>query len=114
TERGGEKGAVASRRFEDIPREEIAKMRDRIMNEKKLSAEDRAASLRVLELAQEGDGRAREAISRAMAEAKRGGFDKTTGAAVGVGIVVSALAGWYAYYKLQQAREPYVPKAAVR
>ena len=69
---------------------------------------------RVLELAQEGDGRAREAISRAMAEAKRGGFDKTTGAAVGVGIVVSALAGWYAYYKLQQAREPYVPKAAVR
>lgn len=114
SEKGGEKGAVATRRFEDIPREEIAKMRDRIMNEKKLSAEDRAASLRVLELAQEGDPRAREAIGRAMAEAKRGGFDKTTGAAVGVGIVASALAGWYAYYKLQQAREPYVPKASVR
>ncbi len=114
TEKGGEKGGAVPRRFEEIPREEIAQMRERIMNEKKLSAEDRAASLRVLELAQEGDPRAREAIGRAMAEVKRGGFDKTTGAAVGVGIVVSALAGWYAYYKMQQAREPYVPKAVVR
>jgi hypothetical protein len=117
TEKDAEKGGIAPRRFEDIPREEIAKMRERIMNDKtgKLTPEDKLASLRVLELAEQGDPRAREAIGRAFAEAKtRGGFDRTTGALVGVGIVVSALAGWYAYYKLQQAREPYVPKATVR
>lgn len=116
-EKGRERGVGAVRRYEEIAREDLAKMRERIMDDKsgKLTPEDKAASLRVLELAQEGDLRAREAIGKALFEAKaRGGFDKATGTLVGVGIVASSLAGWYAYHKFQQARDVEVPKASVR
>ena len=96
---------------------DIAEMKEAILKDKdsKYTPEEKARALKVLELAESGNVEARDAVRSARNEAaKRGGIDGTTATLVGVGIVVGVLAGWYAYKKLSEAREPYVAKVPVR
>lgn len=115
---GTEFGAFGSEGRHDLTREEMAKVRKEIVDNKegKYTAEQQARALRVLEMAEKGHPEAQKALREALGKAKGegGGFDKATGTLVGIGIIVLTLAGWYAYSKMKQAQEPYVPPAAVR
>jgi len=110
----GNRGEVSTG---EIKPEDIAEMKEAILKDKdsKYTPEEKARALKVLELAESGNVEARDAVRSARNEAaKRGGIDGTTATLVGVGIVVGVLAGWYAYKKLSEAREPYVAKVPVR
>lgn len=109
---------AADIRTEDLPREEIARLREEILRdrENRYTPEEKVQALKSLELAESGHPEARQAVRGAMREAKgRGGFavDRAAGVYVGTGLVVVALAGWYASHLESTARQPYVPRARV-
>ncbi len=106
-------GETALAGKEAVGKEEIAKLRSNILEDKerKYTPEEKRRALQVLELAERGNVEAREALRGAVG--RGGGIDKATGTVVGVGLVVTTLAGWYAYEQMKSARNPYVARASV-
>ncbi|MBX9951414.1 MAG: hypothetical protein K2Y39_19755 [Candidatus Obscuribacterales bacterium] len=98
----------------EMPKEDIARLKSKILEDKenKYTPEQKQRALQVLEMAERGHKEAREALRGAVG--RGGGIDKAAGSFVGMGMVVTTLAGWYAYEQLNSARSPYIGRAEVR
>jgi hypothetical protein len=98
----------------EMPKEDIARLRSKILEdrENKYTPEQKRRALQVLELAERGHKEAREALRGAVG--RGAGIDKAAGSFVGMGMVVTTLAGWYAYEQMNSARSPYIGRADVR
>lgn len=87
--------AAAAVERETVPKEEIARIRERILeNNDGLKPDMIARALKALDMAERGDLNVHDVLSTEMKRAG-GGFDRATGRFVSASMVVLALGGWY-------------------
>lgn len=116
---GGKGTEVAKEgKVEDLKKEEIGKLKEKILNDKEAKAETRALALKVLDMAERGDPVARKSVAGSLRKMREKGgtiegLDKAEGKGVGTLMVITAIAGLYLIYKLESTPSPYVPKAEI-
>lgn len=111
-----DKGARASERRagEELTEARVRELKEQIIGDKTSTLEEKTAALRAIDLASRpAEVEARKVVVEAQREARRSAGEGGEGTAVGVGIVVLALASYYTSYRQKHAAESYIPKARV-